>query len=68
MYTKAELIENRKLEKILRENKYKTRINNNKKVKKQKLMNLFEKAFCLVFWTFMIYFMYQVISYLYVRL
>ena len=68
MYTKIDLIENKKLEKIIRENKYRTRISNNKKAQKQRLANVFEKVFCIVFWTFMIYFIYQVISYLYIRL
>lgn len=68
MYTKQELIENRKLEKILRQNKYRTRELNKKKERKEHLANLFEKVFLLIFWSFMTYFIYQVIAYLYVRL
>lgn len=37
MYTKAELIENRKLEKILRENKYKFRDLQIRRAKKEKI-------------------------------
>ena len=68
MYTKQDLIENKKLEKILRENKYRTRTITNKKLKRAKLEKLYNIAFGIVFWSFMTYFIYQVVAYLYVRL
>lgn len=46
MYTKAELIENRKLEKILKENKYKMRNIQNRRNKKEKINTIIS---CLLF-------------------
>lgn len=68
MYTKQELIENKKMEKILRANKYRTRELKNKKEKKEKIITFFEKLYCVTFWSFMVYFIYQVVVYLYIRL
>ena len=68
MYAKQDLIENKKLEKILRENKYRTRTITNKKLKRAKFEKLFNIAFMIIFWSFMTYFIYQVVAYLYVRL
>jgi len=68
MYTKAELLENKKMEKILRENKYKLRTMNIKKNKKAKMEKYLDIAFCIIFGSFMTYFIYEVVAYLYVRL
>lgn len=40
MYTKAELLENKKMEKILRENKYKFRNTLIKRARKEKIENI----------------------------
>lgn len=64
MYTKLDLIENRKMEKILRANKYKTREIIRRKNKKLFLSNLYERVFCLLFWSFITYFIYQICAYI----
>lgn len=40
MYTKAELMENKKMEQILRQNKYRVRELNIKRAKKEKIENI----------------------------
>lgn len=68
MYTKAELIENRKLEKVLRENKYKFRNQQIKREKREKIQILVDRLFLVAFIPLLMWFLYQVIAYLYVRL
>ena len=68
MYSKIDLIENKKMEKILRQNKYRIREKNKKRHKKEVFEKRFEIVFCTLFWIFITYFIYQVLAYLYVRL
>lgn len=68
MYTKQELIENKKLEKAIRDNKYRLRNKELKEAKEEKLETLLDRLFLLVFIPFMVYFIYQVVAYIYVRL
>lgn len=67
MYSKIDLIENKKMEKILKQNKYRIRELNIKRHKKEVLESRFEKVFCILFWLFMTYFIYQVVAYIYIN-